>query len=467
MSKRISLSKGFVIYFIGNAGSKLIAILLLPLYTFYLSREQYGDFELANTAVQLFIPIIAMQMTEGLLRHLLDKDSKSDLQKVISSSLFVMLPNLLIFNFVYLAVVYFIDLYYKYYALIYFDALFFTFFLQRVARGLKQQKEFALSGLISSVTIILASVAFIVYGNMKTEGVLLSYFLGSIAAVVYLYYKLDLKEYIGRSYFDKSLSRLILKYSYPLLFDAVLWWMMNLSDRIMLGVMMSPEAVGIYGVANKFSAILIFFNSIFYLVWQEYSIVNSKEERSSENNAGIFNKLFLLQFSAVAVLIPLSTLLINNFIDAKFAEAWVYVPALMGGAVFASFSAFYGMKYQINKNTMGALSTSAIGGITNIILNLIFIPYFGIMAAAISTLISFALLWIVRLVNSDSFVNYSNVNYKTFVALLFYSVIIGIAIYYSSDEILYILTAASITLFFVLNRNIISEFLTKLNLKTG
>ena len=53
---------------LSNLGSKILAFLLIPLYTSVLSTEQYGVFDLAQTTVSLCIPILSINISSAALR---------------------------------------------------------------------------------------------------------------------------------------------------------------------------------------------------------------------------------------------------------------------------------------------------------------------------------------------------------------------------------------------------------------
>ena len=61
MSKEGTLVKNTIIYAIGNFGSKILSFLLLPFYTYYLSTNDYGYFDLITTTISLLTPIITFQ----------------------------------------------------------------------------------------------------------------------------------------------------------------------------------------------------------------------------------------------------------------------------------------------------------------------------------------------------------------------------------------------------------------------
>ncbi|MDZ7766678.1 MAG: oligosaccharide flippase family protein [Melioribacteraceae bacterium] len=451
--------KGLTLYFLGNFSSKVISLLLLPLFTFYLTQEEYGLFDILNTIVLFMVPVIGAQIFEGVIRYLLDTNDLSEKSKIISSSFYFLLINIIIVNVILLAVKSVVDVPFAGWLLLYFNFYMLNFYLQRIARGLQLQKVFALSGLLNTIVIAVISVVLLTLYDYKTDGLLIAYAGGAAASFIYLLKSIGLLKYLSLKFFNKTLLKKLLIYSLPLLFDAIIWWTMNLSDRLLLGYFQGTEEVGIYAVSNRFAALLTFLNHIFYLVWQEFAIIRAGEEGNKEDFAKILLQYLRIQFTGVILMMPAVKLFIEYFVDASFHSAYLYVPVLLVSAMFSSFAAFYGLFYQVEKNTKGALYTSLISGIINIVLNIIFIPIYGIWAAAVSTLISFALLWSIRVFVFRS--------YKLFSSLFYKHVIIGIIVgaiavfLYYQQHIYFDLTNLLLAgvLFFFVNKTLLGKLI--------
>jgi O-antigen/teichoic acid export membrane protein len=333
--------------------------------------------------------------------------------------------------------------------------------LQRVARGLQLQKQFALSGIFNTVTIAAASLILLVFFKFKTDGLLIAYFSGSLVSAFYLLYTTKIWRYIETISFSKKLLNQLVIYSVPLLFDAVLWWTMNLSDRLILGHLSGTADVGIYSVANKFAAMLTFINHIFYLVWQEYAIIKSKGIGNEEEFQNIFLQYLKIQFTGVLFLMPVSKLAVELFIDPKFIASYLYIPPLLAGSMFSAFAAFYGLFYQIEKNTKGALYTSMLAGIINIVSNFVLIPIYGIWAAAGSTLISFLILWLIRIFILKNYIS-TKVLFTPRLLAAILLLIVGLGLYYSSGYFYLIINLLfGGILFIYLNKSLILNLISK------
>ena len=86
-SRGKSLAKNTLILTIGKISTQAITFLLLPLYTAYLSREDYGVVDLISTIVALLIPILNVQIEQAVFRYMVvDRQNKEELKRIISSA---------------------------------------------------------------------------------------------------------------------------------------------------------------------------------------------------------------------------------------------------------------------------------------------------------------------------------------------------------------------------------------------
>ena len=76
-NKYKNLVKDTIIFAIGNIGSKLILFFLVPLYTAYMTQEQYGTSDLIFTIAQLILPFVSIVIYDALIRFGLSKDERN------------------------------------------------------------------------------------------------------------------------------------------------------------------------------------------------------------------------------------------------------------------------------------------------------------------------------------------------------------------------------------------------------
>ena len=78
-----------IVFALGNLGSKVILFFMVPLYTNYLSTEEYGTSDLVFTVAQLLVPFVSLVIFDAVLRFGLSKNANK--KNVLKSSFLVVL----------------------------------------------------------------------------------------------------------------------------------------------------------------------------------------------------------------------------------------------------------------------------------------------------------------------------------------------------------------------------------------
>jgi O-antigen/teichoic acid export membrane protein len=456
MSREGTLIKNTIIYAVGNFGSKILSFLLLPFYTYYLSTDDYGYFDLITTTISLLTPIITFQIYDGLYRYLLDSESDTESSNIISNSFFITVRNLAIFSIGYLIFIQFKSFRYEYLILLQIDFSILSGLWAQIARGLRKNVEYSVSGILSTIVILSSNILFITVMNLRVGSLIISNVLSSLVIIFYLNRQLKIYKYIRFKLNNKIVKNKLIAFSIPLIPNVISWWFMNVSDRYFLAFYKGVEANGIYAISNKFPAILIMLNSIFYLAWQESAITEYDSKDRNAFYTKMFNVLMSLEFTAVIGLLAFTKFIMNFMVNAKFESAWMFVPFLYMGTVFNSFSSFYGTGYLSSKDTIGAFYTSVIGGIANIIINIALIPVIGIQGASLSTMIAFLVMWLTRLWQTRKYFKI-DIDLKKLIILSGISVVF-IFTYYSINKVIEIaMMILSVIIFFTFNKDLVNK----------
>lgn len=192
--------------------------------------------------------------------------------------------------------------------------------------------------------------------------------------------------------FNYPKARTLLAQSWPLIlssFGAIIYLKI---DQIMLGQMSTDEAVGIYAVAARISEIWYFIplaiaSSVFP------SLLKSKEKGKEAYDAKlqqIYDILacaaFLIAFLVSVTASPLITLLFGS----AYAQASTILSIHIWACVFIFMRAIFSKWLIAEGMFFYSLVTHGLGAIANVLLNLLFIPNYGGIGAAIATVISYA-----------------------------------------------------------------------------
>lgn len=454
MSREKALVKNTLLYFVANFASKFLGFLLLPFYTHYLTKQDYGYYDLITTTVLMLVPILTLQLNDGIYRFLLDAKSSDEIAKVVTNSIFIALRNILIFCIPALIFIQFKTVDFGYLITVQIITAVLSGMLQQIARGLRNNLVFSISGILYTIVMLLSNIVLIIFAGMRVNALLYSSIMAGASVIIYIEWKLRLYKIFNIRNIDKSMQKLLVKFSIPLLPNSLNWWIMNLSSRYVINFYLGTEANGIFAVANKFPSVLMMLNSIFYLAWQESAITEYNSEDKNIFYTKMFKIYMKIQFSILLILLPMTKLAMNFMVNKDFHIAWAYIPFLYISSIFSSFSSFYGTGYLSSKETKGAFTTSVAGAGVNLISNLLLIPLIGLHAVPIANTLSFFCMWIFRVWQTRKYFNIT-IDKRLFLSL---AVFVGIFtyLYYSGDTITtQLMIAASLVAFLLFNRSLI------------
>lgn len=417
MSREKKLIKDTFIYAFGNLFSKLIGFVLLPLYTKYLTVSDYGLWDIVTTTIMLLIPIIIFELNEGVYRYLVEENDIEKKKIVISTSMCLIIRNVIVFISLYIMAIRFINLDYKLFILLQICISCLYEMSLQIVRGLKRNKIYSFAGIVNTTILLSLNILFVKFYNLGLIGLFISNIVASSITLIYICFSIKINKYINLRFYNKKNKDMLIKYSIPLIPNVISWWIMNLADRYIINYNLGTSGNGIYAIANKLPTILFLANSIFYLAWQESAILNYNSKDRNEYYSKMFNMYmkFLISFSILVL--AFTKLAFRIMVDSKFSDAMEYVPLLYLGTIFSAFSSFYGTGYHSAKDTKGAFTTSMYGALVNIATNWILIPFIGLQAASLSTMIGFLVMWLLRIKQTKKYFNIK-INLKNIVILM-------------------------------------------------
>ncbi len=450
------LKRNTYIIAFSNLGSKIISFVLAPLYSFYLSTEQYGTMDLILTTSSVLLPILCFDIYEGTFRYACDDEYEGKV--VLSSSIFICVVEMLVCI---MGMIIGVCLFHipNYVLACVFSTVLDSFYqvLSQYARGKKKINVFAFSGLVNSFVILASNLVLLVILKMELRGWLISFLSAKILSLIYISVKMRIwKEYHIKAV-DCLVLRDMLKYSIPLVPTASFWWIMNLSDRYVITMFVGLGATGVYSVANKLPVILSMFESVFYQAWQTTAINTMKDENRDEFYSQIFMNYFrILVLGILGLLVILKPLIVTLF-ASDYLAAWECASILVVGVAIHALAGNLGTLYAVFKEPKRALVTALIGAITNILLNIIFIPYYGINAAAYTTLIAYFIVLLVRWNDSKRYIKLELPIPEVVRNVIL--VFIQLYLYYLKGGIALLMRLLLFAIFLVINRKLIMKII--------
>lgn len=459
LKKYVELIKNFGFLTISNFGSKLLAFILVPLYTSVLTTEEYGNYDFINTTISLLIPLLTIDISGAALRFLLDK--KSNKKSIISYSLLLTIISIFIVFFGliinhYFSLIRIIDDYAMFFLIFYISSLIYTT-LQNVARGLDKLKSIAIVGFINSVLVLTLNILFLLKFELGLNGYFLAYIISNFISSIYLILDCKIYSYISFTSSDKTLISKMNKYSFPLMFNSIGWWVNNVSDRYMVTYMISSSANGVYSLAYKIPSLLSIIQSIFNQAWTISAVKSADEKEKANYYSNIYSlyNFFLIMSSSLLIIFTkiLALLLYKN----EFYEAWQYMPLLIISNLFGALSGLLGGVFSATKDSKTMGRTTIIGSVINIIINYVLIQKIGIMGAAIGTFVSFFAVWVMRYIKVSNSIKLSKNLFLDFTC--YFILMVQLSLFYINiDSInMYIIELFLLIILLILNYRTIKD----------
>jgi O-antigen/teichoic acid export membrane protein len=408
------LAKNTIWVSLGTFGSRTISFFLLPIFTRVLTKDDYGKIDFFSTTVSLLTIFLSIEIAAAVFRF--SADEKENNKKILTSSYLIIIFStvlllLLIFPLFNKLSEFFSEI--KYYLLFSIILGITTAINKNYLRAKEKMLVFAISDIINTFTFASFGIILVAIFKKGVIGYLQAYLIAQLITNIFLFTAGKLYKEISFKEISFKYLKEMIKYSAPLVPNDLSWWIMNVSDRYLLIYFLGFAASGIYAVSYKFMTLISVLNGIFYQAWQVSAVKEYEKNDRDKFYTIVFNHL---STSLIAILIVFSIIMkpfVSVMVGSEFENAWLYLPFLLLGALFSAFSSFYGIGYIASKESKGAFTTSIFGALTNIAINILFIPIIGIQAAAISTMVAFLVIWLLRIKQTKKYFTI-NVDNKTF-----------------------------------------------------
>ena len=403
------LAKNTLLFTISSFSSKILTFFLVPLYTSVLTTEDYSTADIISTSATILMYIFTLNISSAVLRFAID--SKENKQRVLFYGFKVVFVGSVIVLFGLLAS-WILDLIkwtwycYIFLFLIYlFDSL--QTMLYNYLRAIDKVTVMTVSSILSTFVRLTSCVIMLVFFKMGILGYLISMTLGPIVSTMYpLFYILPFKKEKIDMQYEKRLHNNMRKYSIPLIFNQLGWWTNNSINKYFLIWFKGPDVNGVFAVAYKISNLMAMLCNIFVQAWG----ISAIKEFDKDDKDGFFSKVYAA-FNAGLIICCSAIILVNiptsKVLFAKdFFEAWKYSSLLVLAIAFSGLGSFLGGIFSATKENKSLATTTIVAAIANIILNILLVPRFSAIGAAVATAISFYFTWLLRFLLSRQYMRF-------------------------------------------------------------
>lgn len=433
--------KQSAVYGLSRVSTKLVAFILLPLYSITFSVAEYGVIGRIETLWQIIWSIFLFGLESGIVRwHTQIQDENEKKKFIFSTTVFLIFLNLAGTFVIFSASGFISQLIFEtkdYYRLVSIAALIavmeaFSFVVFLLIRIEEKPLMYSAFSILVTLLNLCFQYYFIVYTSNKLEGVFLAKIYSPLIVIIILLPHFVRSVKVG---FTKLPLKELIIYSFPIMLASLVSTLLNQADRYFLGYLAKADDVGIYVLGSNISGLINF------LIIAPFSLaftVLSWKKLKDENAKRFYTKTATYLYLGIiycAIIVSLFTphlikvfTLNTSYWAAKDIVPWLSLAMPLYGIHFIAVFSFY-----VTKKTNFILLTYGAALIIKIIFNIALIPRLGIYGSAIANYLSFfslvGLFYIFS--RKEYFIKFEW--YKIFV-MTFWAVIVIFPFFYFSAE---------------------------------
>ena len=460
------LLKNTVVIGVGQVSSKFLSIILLPLYTSVLQPDEYGLIDLIITYASLVQPILYFQIDQAVFRFLIEyRSDEKNKQTVVYSAINIFFRQSVLLTILCTLAILVLRIEKAWLLCIYAILSMFQTILMQISRGLGKNIIYSISSIIYSTSVFALLFYFVKFDHLSINKYFLINYIGFFLSILYLIHGSKILSSFKKEYYKSQATKKLIKYSLPLIPNALSWWVINVSDRTIIKILLGDGANGIYSIANKFPNILSSLLSIFVLSWTESAAENIQKNNKDKYFAKVLYGSYKVIMAIGLVILSLMPFIFGILVkNDSYHDAYWQIPILIMSVIFNTFVSILGSVYVALKKTKEIAKTSIYCAIINIITNLIFINMIGLTAASISTLIAFFSMTLYRLIDIKKYIAIK-INLSSIFVPLLLSVLIIINYYLNSKMTIFINLIISLVFLYVILKQYLKIFFKKVFLR--
>lgn len=422
MSDSARVFKGSFIYTATSMLTKVGSFFLLPLYTAFLSTEDYGTSNLVASFQGVMGYVVSLCMMHAVMRFY--ADTHGDRNKtaslfgtvfafVLISGLFwivvALLLRPLLERYVFIGIDFFPVVFV---GILAFPGFSLYLIYQNALRAMEQSKKFSVLAILYFLAMVSLNIIFVVKLSLGALGIVLTTFI--LNSLYSVFAVIDLaRQGLFAFRIDWNLLRELIAYSAPLLPHNLSMQVSVLVSSALIGRCCSLSSLGLYSLANQFGQIADTIQTSVntaYQPWFYRKLIDRKNGYKSEIRE-ITNQLLSIYCFVFLGLALFSKEAIFLFASDGYRQAWIYVPIIV--SVFTLKTPYYffiDVLYFRKDKARLIFIASVASSLVNVAVTFWAVPAVGVIGSMLADVIATGVLTALVVVLS---INSENVGYKS------------------------------------------------------
>lgn len=392
--------KATFFYFVSNICTRAFGFLTIPLYTHMLTTSEYGYLNTYSAWVSVLSVILGLSLSGAIYGRV---DLKRDERNRFQSSVFLLsLISALVMSLVVLGMYLIIKGEIDAIVILALIQGYGTFVVNFFLQELIVDNRYILHSIISVVTVaipvcITCGIITVLFQSAKYLCVIVPR-AGMYGLLLLVFAVIILTK--GKNYFDRDIWKWSLSYCLPLVFHTLSLTILLQADRIMLSSLYSLSESGIYSFIYNITLVLGVLIGALENTWKTWFFNNyeTTDRVTIQKRARLFITVAILGIAVYVLIAPD----LVRIIAAEEYHTQMYLIGPIALAYIISFFYDFPVYLEYKKNATKYIAISSlIAAVVNIVLNYFMIPNLGGLGAAITTLISYAIQFILHTVVSN------------------------------------------------------------------
>ncbi|HET6643377.1 MAG TPA: oligosaccharide flippase family protein [Gaiellaceae bacterium] len=396
----LELARHSAVYGFGSLVSRFIAVLLLPLYTRYLSPADYGLIETLIALSAVLTVLLAAGVKSAFFRFYFDEPQGPGKRRVIRTSFWFTMASAtaglvaglvlaepisqLLFDtssHANLVRASFVGLW----ASVNYEQMTSLFRVEQ------RSGAYLIATLINLGLTVGATLLLVAVFEKGPIGVIVGNLTGTL--IVYLGLLAYRREQLGLE-LDRPLLREMNRFGMPLVPSALFLWVLNFSDRFFLVKLAGPREVGLYSIGVRMASAIILLLAAFRTAWPAFAYSIQDDREAKRAYSFVLTYIVLITSWMALGLGVLAPWLVKLLTTEQFYSAErVVAPLAFAAAAFGAYIVVVIGIGRARKTRSNWLITGA-AAVFNVVLNLLLIPPYGMIGAAIATIGAYAVLFL-------------------------------------------------------------------------
>ncbi|MEN6590767.1 MAG: oligosaccharide flippase family protein [Fervidobacterium sp.] len=398
MSRAKLFLENFFAYGFVNILNKIVPLILLPVVTRLLpDTSAFGIFDMYNVIVGFATPLAVLGLYDAMFREFFEKDDQqykynvtATAERIVFLSSVTITLILLLFSKPFSAMFFSSD---NYKDIVVYSGVALIFsanvsIIQAPTRMLNKRRIYVISGLLQSLGYYMFAILLIKLG-FSYYGLIYANILTTVALLMFFWFQN--KKFFLDGTFDKNIAKELFKIGLPLVPTFLIYWIYNSTDRIMITNMLGTAQLGIYSIGSRLAQISQLIYTAFAGGWQYFAFSTMRDEDQVDLVSRVFEYLGIISFVAFLAIVPFNNFIFSLLFEGDYIKGSTVFPYLFLSPLLLMLFQTAGNQFIVIKKSYLSTISLAVGAGSNVLLNFLLIPKFGIVGASIATLAGYTM----------------------------------------------------------------------------